>query len=482
MGSFRLFFIACVLVLFPFVEVGRGFAQQIGMYSHSFFKPMVFNPAFTGINDETNILLISRSQWTEFRNAPQLTIFTVDGNLMDKKIGLGFGLVSDRKGITNRTSGNLYYSYKLNLNESMKLLFGLSFGMVDQSIDFSRAFVENNTDPTLYSDSQHKTSFDGNAGIAFFWKGLEFGAGVPQIIGSKAKPVDNTNSANVRGYYTQVRHYLISVKYKLLIAKEKGISIAPQGLVRFVPGTPFQFDGGLNLDWKDKFWIGATYKSDYAVSANIGFCVHKQLCLGYSYDFITGSIGKFSGMSHEIMINFKFGNNKKPEPVVISTPVTKLENPEYKNQFDKLQEQIKKNQNTLKELNDKFDQQAKKQVVATQKAKSKPPVQSTKPGIEDSDGIFVIGRSDFKDIRNVVAEKGYYVIVGIFFYRDFAKEEVNNFSNRGFKNTSLLYFETNQNNYVFTHKLETKEEAFEKAKEVNASGGSKSWILKLTEE
>src|SRR3990167_4735514 len=73
------------------------------------------------------------------------------------------------------------------------------------------------------------------------------------------------------------------------------------------------------------------------------------------------------------------------------------------------------------------------------------------------------------------------VILGIFYYRDFANEEVNNFSNKGFKNTSLLYFETNQNNYVFTQKSETKEDAFKKAKEVNASGGNKAWILHLTD-
>lgn len=481
---------------------GAAFAQQIEMYSHSFFKPMVYNPAFTGVADDINVMLLSRAQWTDFKDAPQLTIFTVDGNLMDKKVGLGLGLVSDRKGITNRTSVNLNYSYKLIINDDVRLFLGLSFGITDQTIDFSRALVESSADPTLYTDSQHKTSFDANLGSAFLWKGLAIGVAVPQIIGSKVKTVNNIDSTNLRAYYTAVRHYMISLKYNYLLSEEKEISIAPQGLVRFVPNTPFQFDATVNVDWKDKCWIGATYKSDYAVALNVGFCIHKQLSIGYSYDFIIGSIGKYTGLSHEIMVNFKFGNNKNQEPIAVTdTAVAILENPDYENRLDKLQIQLKKNQEKLKELNDKLDQQAKKQLAAsqlaekqvmntqtpdtqitdTQNKKQTPTTQSSKPGVMVSDGIYVIKRSDFKDNKNLPAEKGFYVIVGIFFYRDFANDEVKNFVNRGFKNTSWIYYENNQNNYVFTHKLNTKEEALEKVKEVNAAGGSNVWILNLAD-
>ena len=287
-------------------------AQQIGMYSHYFYKPMVYNPAFSADGDASNAMLISRAQWTGFKENPKLTIFTLDGSLIAKKAGLGLILLSDKKGISTRTGGSLSYSYRIKINEDMHMLFGISAGIIDQTLNFSKAVVENNADQTLFSDAQHKTSFDGNAGLVFVWKELEFGAAIPQIIGNKVNYVDNTN---VREYYTQVRHYMTSLKYHYIISKEKGISIAPQALIRFVPNTPFQFDGTVNLDWKGKFWIGTTYKSGYAVAANVGLCVYKQLYLGYSYDFIIGNIGKYSGMSHEIMINYKFGTNKKNQAV-----------------------------------------------------------------------------------------------------------------------------------------------------------------------
>ena len=432
---------------------------------------MVYNPAYTGSNDDANALLISRAQWTDFINSPQLTIFTIDGSLMDKKVGIGLGLISDRKGITNRTGGNLYYSYRLALNDDTRLLFGLSFGVVNHSIDFSKGLIENNADPTFFTDSQNKTSFDGSAGVAFIWKGLELGAAVPQIIGNKINFIDNTD---VRTYYTQVRHYMLSLKYNYVLSAEKGITIAPQSLIRFVPQSPFQFDATVNVDWKDKFWIGATYKGSYAVAANVGFYIHKQFCLGYSYDFIIGNIGKYAGMSHELMVNFKFDKNKKPETAVVApVEVQKFENPEYENLLDDLRIQLTKNREKLKELNEKQEQLGKKQLTPTQNAK---------PGIQDTDGIYVTKRNDFKNNKKQVAEKGYYVIVGIFFYRDFAEEEVQNFVKLGFKDASWIFSETKKNNYVFSHKADTKEEAFEKVKEVNAIGGSNVWILKLTDQ
>lgn len=336
-------------------------AQQISMYSHYFYNPMVYNPAFTGSGDAINVMLINHTQWSDFKGAPRLTMFTLDGSLIAKKVGLGLGLISDRKGITNRTGGNLSYSYRINLNSDMHLLFGLSLGIINQTLDFSKAVVENNVDPVLFTDVQRKTVLDGNAGLALVWKELELGAAIPQIIGNKINYVDNTN---VRLYYSQTRHYMTSLKYKFFIVKEKGISIAPQALLRFVPNTPFQYDGNINLDWKDKFWIGATYKSDYAVAANVGFCLYKQLYLGYSYDFIIGNIGKYSGMSHEIMVNFKFNERKKSMAVadtVSENNTISSENADYEALIEDLQAKVDESEKKIKELDAKLQQQSKGQ-------------------------------------------------------------------------------------------------------------------------
>src|SRR3954471_2956979 len=354
-----LFFIFLFLTLL-------GNAQQIGMYSHFYFKPMVYNPAFTGFDEGVNAMIISRNQWTGFKGAPQLNLLSVDGSI-NNKAGVGVQLVSDRKGLTNRIGGNVSYCYWLKLNDDTRLSLGVSIGVIDQTTDFAKATVENNTDPTLFSLSEHTTILDANAGLAFKWKALNIGVAVPQLMGNKVNYRDNVD---VRAFYTQARHYMGSIKYKIPVAEDKGISVIPTALVRYLPNTPIQYDGTLNIDWQDKVWIGATYKSDYAVGLNAGVCIQKALFLGYSYDFITGSIGKYAGMSHEIMISFRFGTKKKevppqpqpqtktqpqpqtkPQPQVIKQPVlppVKLENKAYENRMDSLERALKEIQENLK--------------------------------------------------------------------------------------------------------------------------------------
>jgi type IX secretion system PorP/SprF family membrane protein len=501
-------------------------AQQVGMYSHAFFKPMVYNPAFTGNDPGPNAMLVSRAQWTDFNGAPQLNLFCLDGDLVTKKVGLGICLLSDRKGITNRIGGTLNYSYRLNFNDVTYLRFGLAAGVVDQTLDFSKALVEDGSDPTLFAGTERKTFFDANAGLAFFWKGLELGFAVPQIIGNKVTYVDNTN---VRAKYTQVRHFLGTLKYSFPLSKEKGIYIAPQALVRFVGNTPLQYDGTLNFEWRDKFWIGATYKSDYAVAAHAGVCIHKQLYIGYAYDIILGDLSKYSGVSHEVMVNFRFGKNKKEDKSEAEKEATTT-NKAYEQRMDSLQsvveadqDRIRSNDQKIKELSDKLEQLSKAQQAAANtnntnsatnnsantspgqnnntnnNTNSSNPISTNSPERSNenqnakalatstektmNNGIWFVTNSagDYKDANDRMPKKGFYVIAGTFVYRDFAQTEAKRLSNSGFKSSNWMFSEPKQYNYVFVNKVATKEEAIKKAEQARSAGIKDAWVLQLTE-
>jgi type IX secretion system PorP/SprF family membrane protein len=477
------------------ITTALSYAQQTAMYSHYYFKPMVYNPAFTGVDPGINAMLIYRNQWTGFKGAPQLNIFTLDGTI-NKKAGVGVQLISDRKGFTNRTGGNVSYSYRLMINDDMHLAFGVSLGVMDQRIDFSRAVLENNTDPTLFATSEHTTTIDANAGLAFKWKALDIGVAVPQLMGNK---VNYRDDVDVRAYYTQARHYMGSLKYKIAVSEDKGISLTPLALVRFLPNVPLQYDGTLTVDWQDKLWVGGTYKSDYAVGLNAGICVHKQLSVGYSYDFIIGKIGNYSGMSHELMISFRFGNNKKSEPVITPPPVVTplvqedknktLENKAYETRMDSLQRQLKESQDNLKKLAEKLDEQLKLQ--KQQSLETKPTSENrNSEAIEGNvnkkmvEGVWVITNqtNEFKDDQNHEPEKGFYVIVGTFIYRDLAIAETQRFHEKGFKTANWVYYELKKYNYVFTERSLQKEAALKRAKDLRDSGVKDVWIQELIKD
>lgn len=491
---FILIFVACTLC------AEKINAQQIGMYSHYFYKPMIYNPAFTGDGDAVNIMLINRAQWSDFKGAPQLNIFTLDGRLLDKKVGLGLQLISDRKGISNRLGGDLSYSYRVKLNDDMHLALGVSFGAVDHTLNYSKALVENTTDPTLFTGSQHKIAYNANAGVAFVWKELALGAAAPQLLGNKVNYVD---SAGVRPYYTQARHYMSSLKYKFFISKDKGISIAPQALVRFVSNAPLQYDGNLNFDWNDKFWVGATYKSNYAVAANAGFCINKQLYIGYSYEFITGNIGKYAGMSHEIMVNFKFGNKKEepkteaPDFSAYQKRLDSLKAVVLGSQFDIIEAQLKLQQNErklneheekIKELNDKLNEQQsktlKQQVTLPQEAVADtlltPPTSPAKVTIRGI-GMETYKAKDFKDENGQTPQKGLYVVAGSYHNEDNAVTEVKRLK-ENYKVTNKMYSGLTLFHYVVIEKSDNYKDALKHAKDAKTATGIEDvWILRLTE-
>lgn len=284
-------------------------AQQVVMFSHYFRQPMLYNPSAAGSMGGTNIMLINHTQWTGFAGAPQYNILTIDGNLFNKSTGVGLSLISDKKGINNRLGGNLFYSYKLKFNQSTHLLLGLSAGVINQSLNLSSATIENQNDPYLFLNSQQTTSFDANAGLTFVLKNFELGFAVPQLAGNK---LGYTSTTDIRTYYTQVRHYMSTLKYKVSLSKTKNINLTPLLLVRYVPNTPFQYDGNLTMDYKNIFWLGTAYKSNYAVGVNAGVNLFKQLSIGYNYDVMIGSVSKYAGLSHEIMLSFRFnGANRR---------------------------------------------------------------------------------------------------------------------------------------------------------------------------
>ncbi|MBC7694707.1 MAG: type IX secretion system membrane protein PorP/SprF [Burkholderiales bacterium] len=289
------------------------YCQQVVMFSHYFYKPMIYNPAYTGNGDGTNLMLVNHTQWAGFKGGPQYNILTLDGNFINKNTGAGISVISDRKGVNSRVGGNISYSYKLKFKDKIHLLLGLSAGAINQSINYSNAVIENSNDPSLFTNNQSKTTFDANAGLAFICKGLELGFAVPQIANNKISYLSNSDT---RTFYTQSRHYMSSIKYKFLLSKAKEISLTPQCLLRYLPNAPMQYDAGLNIDFKNNFWAGATYKSNYAIGLNLGVLLFKRFSIGYSYDYIIGNVSKYSGLSHEIFINFKFIKKVKPKSTI----------------------------------------------------------------------------------------------------------------------------------------------------------------------
>ncbi len=278
-------------------------AQQLPLYSQSYFNPFLYNPATTGVNDGTNAYLIHRRQWTGMPGSPVTNAFTVDGFFEDKNVGLGFAIFNDVQDITERLGIYTSYAYRLKLNEDMALRFGVTVGFLDNRVDYSRAIVKDASDPMLFAQMQRKSALDANIGVSYNWKDLRIGFAVPQLIGQRVELA----SYDQTSYYQLNRHYLATATYKWVFNETQQLALEPMAMIRFMPNTPAQYDILAQASWKDMVWLGVSYRSNYAVGINTRVKLFGNLSAGYAYDIIISDLKTSAGVSHEFMLGYKFG-------------------------------------------------------------------------------------------------------------------------------------------------------------------------------
>lgn len=281
--------------------VSAGYAQQLPLYSQSYFNPFMYNPATTGVSGETNAYLVHRSQWTGMPGGPVTNAFTLDGFMDDKNIGLGMMIFNDKQDINERLGIYADYAYRLKLNDDMQLRFGLSLGFLDNRIDFANAIVRDAADPMMFTQQQRKSGLDANLGTSFNWKELRVGISVPQLIGQRLEYANY----DTRSYYQLSRHYLGTVSYKYEISD---FAIEPMVVVRWLPHTPFQYDVNAMGSWKNMVWLGVSYRSNFAVGINARVKLFGNLSAGYAYDIMITPLKTSAGISHEFMLGYRFGS------------------------------------------------------------------------------------------------------------------------------------------------------------------------------
>ncbi|MBI2967099.1 MAG: PorP/SprF family type IX secretion system membrane protein [Bacteroidetes bacterium] len=290
------------VIVSTFYLLPPAFCQQVPLYSQYHFIPSLYNPAYSGNNELANLNLLYRMQWKLMPGSPSTALITADAPVKDKKTGLGLTLFNDKWGTIEKSAIYGSYAYRANFKEDIYLLMGLQFGIIDQRINLSLYSEQAITDPALIFNSKREIAPDANLGFGFYCKGLDFGVAFPQLIGNKLTFNDDTTNM----FYKLSRHYTGSLKYTLQFGKDKKLALVPVFLTRFVPNTPFQFDGGLLFGFNNQYWLGAVYKSNYAVGINARILFANKFHMGYSYEYVINEIAGNVGLSHEISLGYMF--------------------------------------------------------------------------------------------------------------------------------------------------------------------------------
>jgi len=279
------------------------YGQQDPEFSQHNSAMTFFNAGSVGSHDRICLNALHREQWVGFPNSPSTSFFSADGafNLFGKSLGAGISILNDNFGFNSDLGVNLQFAYRIDVG-SGKLGIGLNTGILNKSLSPEwKTIDKNGTEGTGVGDDaipqkESRVAFDLGLGIFYNTENIFMGISVTHFNQGRIK-------YEIATPYL-VRHYYVTAGYNLQL---------PNPLFEIMPYFILKSDGKANqiylnttVRYNKKFWGGVSYRAGDALVGLVGLELFNGVRIGYSYDFITSQIGKYSSGSHELTIGYCF--------------------------------------------------------------------------------------------------------------------------------------------------------------------------------
>jgi type IX secretion system PorP/SprF family membrane protein len=275
-------------------------AQQDAMFTHYMFNTLDINPAYAGSRNAMSIVGIHRSQWTGFDGAPVTQSISMNTPLFREEFAGGFSVMNDKIGPIKTSSINLDFAYRMKINETSKLAFGVNGGINMFQGSFSDVVINNTNDESFQNNAKGRVL--PNFGFGMYYSNQKFYAGL-----STPKLVQNnyySRSATDYKIFSSQRHYYFIAGALLNLSPT--VKFRPSMLVKATPGAPMELDLTSSFVIKDLIWAGAMYRTGDAVGLLAGVNINKQMQLSYAFDWSFGiNLGQNRSGSHEIMLRYE---------------------------------------------------------------------------------------------------------------------------------------------------------------------------------
>ncbi len=282
-------------VLCFLICVISGYTQQDAQYSQYMFNQLALNPAYAGSRDVLATSLLYRNQWTGIKGAPTTASLSVQMPLRKKKIGIGAEIISDKLGPKNISALLLSYAYRIPLGKG-KLAFGLRMGVYNYVFDWNKMDYKDQND--LYNTHKRdaKITGTGDFGTYYYSRTFYWGLGLTHLNQGKITDV-STGDSTAR----QALHYFMPIGKAFEVGS---VVLNPSILIKGATNAPSEIDLTMNVQLKERLWLGLSYRSRYGVVFLTQFRINDKMKAGYSFDYGINKIGRVGKGSHEIMIGY----------------------------------------------------------------------------------------------------------------------------------------------------------------------------------
>jgi len=309
-------------------------AQQKPQYTQYVFNNFLLNPALSGIENYTDVKAGYRSQWQGLQGAPVTSYLTFNtplgGNYLQGDAvempaagaddpsersylqnyaaapphhGIGFMVVSDKAGEITQTNIDATYAYHIGLTSDLNLALGVAGGVSRSALNVSGVTTATPDDPAIDNGNTGIWSPDISVGV-WAYSALYFvGASVQQLLPQKLY-FDSRDAVNQSKSVPQI---FFTAGYKFFLSDD--ISLLPSIMVKEINPVPLTYDVNLKLSFRDRFWVGGSYRHNDSYSALVGFNISSLITVGYSYDVTTSALNTVSNGTHEIVLGILLNNH-----------------------------------------------------------------------------------------------------------------------------------------------------------------------------
>lgn len=286
--------------------------QTPAPFRQFFFNPYLFNPGYTGVNGYTELYLVYRQQWMNFKDAPT----TMGVNFQyptHKRVSLGFSIVSEEVVALRNTSFTGTFAYAVPIAANQALRFGISGGVGMNDLNLKDGEYDPN-DPTIINAQQNNFYVDGNFGVLYTNRGLRLGLALTKLFDNSSFSAQQFGEVK----FSALDNRIYSASYRFPVGAS-GISLEPYILYREAPNKLNAWEAASTVHFKDYLWVGASYHETQGLGFFLGMKVKDLVRFSYSYELPPVDKSFANSSSHELHIGLRLSKKREPDVIITRT-------------------------------------------------------------------------------------------------------------------------------------------------------------------
>ena len=300
----KLFLLSIIMLVFSRMAISQ---EQSAVFSHYYISPILLTPAVAGFNENHQIQMDIRSQWTGFPGAPKSYYIGYNGPI-GKTLGVGASLMSESLGNMNHLRFQLNYAFRYAFKN---VKFAAGFNTEFHTLKLANSVLEADNidagDEIINGAVEGNRVFDASLGFWSQFKNNTYvGLTFTNLVVAK---IGDIESGDPEGSF--FKYAAINFGHEFEI-EPYNFTLQPSIMAHRIKGKPFQIDFNLIGSFvNDKLIAGVTYHTGPGDIVGLLLGTNIDVFkLYYSYDVSFQEIQQYNGGTHEITLLFDFAGGK----------------------------------------------------------------------------------------------------------------------------------------------------------------------------